>query len=146
MVTLPKVNYEFKTILKIEGHSSQNQENQPTYTHIEGEINKNKNYKNKQKTEPILNKKSKATGITTLVFIHKNRVTVTKATQYQYKNRHLCQWARQPRNKFTHSQCAVFFFIGLIQAWVTWEEKNPLLIKCPLSDRPTGVPVGIFLD
>lgn len=50
MVTLPKVNYEFKTILKIEGHSSQNQENQPTYTHIEGEINKNKNYKNKQKT------------------------------------------------------------------------------------------------
>lgn len=132
MVTLPKVNYEFKTILKIEGHSSQNQENQPTYTHIEGEINKNKNYKNKQKTEPILNKKSKATGITTLVFIHKNRVTVTKATQYQYKNRHLCQWARQPRNKFTHSQCAVFFsFHRLDTSLGHMGRKKPSVNKMP---------------
>lgn len=86
MVTLPKVNYKFKTILKIQVHSSQNQENQPTYTHIEGEINKN--YKtSKQKTTPILNKKSKATGITTSVFIFNNGATVTKPAQYQYKNR-----------------------------------------------------------
>lgn len=82
MVTLPKVNYKFKTILKIQAHSSQNQENQPTYTHRRGD-KQNQKLQNKQKPKPILNKKSKATSITTPVFIYNNRATVTKTAQYQ---------------------------------------------------------------